>query len=505
VNAMLQSLRDHARRRPTAPALCDDRASLSYAEAGAEVGRLATELAARGSQVAGLLADNSAAWALWDLAALRAGVTLVPLPSFFSAHQLRHVVRDAGVDTLISDGGTRLATVLPSTVTAQPAAPFTVASRGFEIYTLDVPSRSGLPGGIAKITYTSGTTGTPKGVLLSAAAMEGVARSLVEASGAGADDRHLALLPLSTLLENAGGIYAPLLAGGTAVLYPQARVGMHGASELDAGRMLAALTESNATTAILLPQLLQALVAAGEAGIAPPTGLRFLAVGGAPVADRLLHRARALGLPVYEGYGLSECASVVAVNRPGAERAGSVGRPLSHARVRIADDGEIRVGGALFSGYLHDNAVPGEYWPTGDLGRIDEDGYLYVTGRKKNIFITAFGRNVAPEWVEAELTAQPAIAQAAIFGEGQPFNAAVVVPSPAVPAGRGVLAAAIAIAAANAELPDYARIGAWIVADAPFTTINGQATGNGRPRRDAIYAHYDARIAALYAGAEVGA
>jgi len=498
-------LRDHAQRRSAAPALCDDRASLSYAQAAAEVERLGAELAARGTQIAGLLADNSAAWALWDLAALRAGVTLVPLPSFFSAPQLRHVVRDAGVDTLISDGGTRLTTVLPSTVSARPTIPFTVASRGFEVCALDAPSKLALPAGIAKITYTSGTTGTPKGVLLTGSAMEAVARSLVEASAAGTDDRHLALLPLSTLLENVGGIYAPLLAGGTAVLYPQARVGMQGASRLDAGRMLAALAESDATSAILLPQLLQALVAAGEAGAALPAGLRFLAVGGAPVAARLLQRARGLGLPVYEGYGLSECASVVAVNRPGAERAGSVGRPLPHARVRITDDGEIEVAGALFCGYLHDTASPQEYWPTGDLGRLDADGYLYVTGRKKNLFITAFGRNVAPEWVEAELTAQPAVAQAAVFGEGRPFNAAVVMPSPALPAGRGVPAVAAAVAAANAELPDYARIGAWLMADAPFTTANGQATGNGRPLRDAIYAHYEARIAAQYAAAEVGA
>ncbi len=132
--------------------------------------------------------------------------------------------------------------------------------------------------------------------------------------------------------------------------------------------VVGALQESEATTAILLPQLLQALVGAGEAGAVRFTRLRFLAVGGAPVAPRLLERARTLCLPVFEGYGLSECASVVALNGPGAERAGSVGRPLPHARVRIAADGEILVAGALFSGYLGDAPFAEDYWPTGASG-----------------------------------------------------------------------------------------------------------------------------------------
>lgn len=502
MSAMLEALARHAAQRPDAPALEDERGGLSYSQTAAEVSRLAAELTARGARVAGLAADNSAAWALWDLAALTAGITLVPLPGFFSDGQLRHVLRDAGVDTLIGDDADRSAALLPGAVRAAGGDGHTVAGRRFELHALQPAAPPDWAAGIAKVTYTSGTTGTPKGVLLRASAMERVAASLVEVSGAGAADRHLALLPLSTLLENVGGLYAPLLAGGTAVLVPQAQVGMHGAARLEAGRMVRALEESRASTGILLPQLLQALVGAGEAGVGISTRLRFLAVGGAPVAPALLERARTVGLPVFEGYGLSECASVVAVNGPGAERAGSVGRALPHARLRIAAGGEILVAGTLFSGYLGDAPFAEEFWPTGDLGHLDAAGYLYLTGRKKDLFITAFGRNVAPEWVEAELAAQPAIAQAAVFGEARAFNTAVLVPRPGP--GEAHEALAIAVAAANRALPDYARIGRWLVADAPFTAANGQATANGRLRRAAIYAHYCERIGAFYATAEAG-
>jgi long-subunit acyl-CoA synthetase (AMP-forming) len=222
--------------------------------------------------------------------------------------------------------------------------------------------------------------------------------------------------------------------------------------------------------------MLAALAAALEHGARPPRSLRFAAVGGAKVSAGLLARARALGLPVYEGYGLSECASVVSLNVPGADRPGSAGRALSHARVRI-EEGEIVVGELR----------------TGDLGRVDAEGYLHIEGRRSNVLITSFGRNVSPEWPEAELVAGGAIAQAAVFGEARPRLCALVVPAP------GATSAAIEaqVRAANERLPDYARIGAWISADEPFTPHNGFATANGRARRDALWRAYGERLDAL--------
>jgi long-subunit acyl-CoA synthetase (AMP-forming) len=220
--------------------------------------------------------------------------------------------------------------------------------------------------------------------------------------------------------------------------------------------------------------MLSALVRELEGGARAPASLRFAAVGGAKVSPALLMRARALGLPVYEGYGLSECASVVSVNVPGADRPGSVGRPLPHVGLSLKEH-EIWVDGVA----------------TGDLGRIDGDGFLYIEGRRKNVLITSYGRNVSPEWPEAELLAGGAIAQAAVFGEARPSLCALV-----VPAAPGVEDGAIdaQVQAANRRLPDYARIARWLRAEAPFTPQNGLATANGRVRRDAVWKLYGARL-----------
>jgi long-subunit acyl-CoA synthetase (AMP-forming) len=205
-----------------------------------------------------------------------------------------------------------------------------------------------------------------------------------------------------------------------------------------------------------------------------------------------LAQARQLGVPAYQGYGLTECGSVVSLNRPGDDGDG-VGRPLPHVQVVIRDD-EIHIASCAFRGYLGDAAArPGADYATGDLGHFDDDGHLHLSGRRKNLLITSFGRNVSPEWVEASLLAQPQIAQAVVAGDSRPALAAVVVPSPGV--SRSDVAAAIG--RANASLPDYARLAGWVDA-APFTLQNEMLTGNGRPVRSAILDHYAAALAALY-------
>jgi long-subunit acyl-CoA synthetase (AMP-forming) len=211
------------------------------------------------------------------------------------------------------------------------------------------------------------------------------------------------------------------------------------------------------------------------------------------VSPALLARADRLGLPVYEGYGLTECASVVALNTPAARRTGSVGRPLPHADVTIDAHGEIHVAGAAVGGYVGGEQAPRTV-ATGDLGYFDTDGFLYVSGRRKNMFITSFGRNVSPEWVETELCEERAIAQAAVFGDARPWNVAVIVPAPQ--AERSEVGAAIE--AANRRLPDYARVGDWIVAARPFTAGTGELTPNGRNRRAAIWTRYRGELDALY-------
>lgn len=175
-------------------------------------------------------------------------------------------------------------------------------------------------------------------------------------------------------------------------------------------------------------------------------------------------------------------------------RPGSVGRPLPHVRLTISKDGEVLIAGQPFAGYLGEQPTAEECWPTGDLGELDGDGFLYLRGRRRNIFISAFGRNIAPEWVERELTLEPEIAQAAVFGEARPFSVAVIVPHTDI----SLPQIEAALQRVNRSLPDYARVSRWIMADAPFSTSNRLLTGTGRIRRDAILEQYKQTIDSIY-------
>jgi len=496
---VLAVLAAHAGQTPDRPALEGGDVFLGYRALQQAVDALAAELRASGARTVALATDNTPAWIIADLACLQAGIPLIPLPHFFSPAQTSHLLRRAGVDAVISDRADQLLSLLQQ-LSIEHQSPQSLAS-GLALITITTDDAT-LPAACAKITFTSGSTGEPKGVCLNQGVMETVASSLAGATAATSDDRHLALLPYATLLENIGGIYAPLLAGATIIAPGMAAVGMSGASGLDVGRFAAALHSYGATTCIMIPQMLHALVTELEQGAPRPQRLRYIAVGGAPVSVSLLQRAEALALPVFEGYGLSEVGSVVAVNRPGERRAGSVGKPLPHVQLRFAEDGEILVRGALFSGYLGDAPrAAGDYWPTGDIGYLDDDGFLHLSGRKKHIFITAFGRNVSPEWVERELSIEPAIAQCCVFGEARPFNVAVIVSRQSVDAMADEAvddAVARAVDAANVRLPDYARISRWLLADAPFSVANGLWTGTGRPRRQHIFERYETEIDQLY-------
>jgi len=419
--------------------------------------------------------DNSVEWIVADAAARRCGAVHLPLPAFFTEAQSAHALRAAGADALW----------LPATV----AAPAKLLDFGHGLRVREQrlqPQRDRpvMPLGTCIVTFTSGTTGTPKGVCLGAAQLDAIARSIGEATEALQIRRHLCALPLAVLLEHVAGVLAPMARGATVILRPLAQVGLSGSSSFDPARLDAAVRETDAHSLILLPQQLRAWTGWLHAqGRRAPASLRLVAVGGAPVGEVNLMAAHALGLPAYEGYGLSEGGSVQTLNLPGADRPGSAGRPLPHARVRIAADGEIEIGGALGLGYLGETGRHGDWLPTGDLGRIDDDGFLHVTGRKKQVLVTAFGRKVSPEWVETLLHQQSAIAQSVVLGEGQARLGAVLWPSSAA---HDDDALGAAVARANSALPDYARIAHWVRARGAFTPAAGFATTNGRPRRAAV-------------------
>lgn len=474
LHAFRLHLANMALEHPHTCALWGEELRLTYAELDAEIELRQQLLRDMDAKVVALAMDNGPDALVWDLAILFEGLACLILPPFFSAEQRRHCLDQSQANLVIAQ---------PGHEEEFKSAGYTRRS-AFWSRTADNPHP--LPTNTAKLTFTSGTTGTPKGVCLSADSILTVARALYQASRAKRPRHHLSILPMAILLENIG-CYAALYAGATLSLVSQRTLGIQGATGVDLPRLLNCLKIRRPDSMILVPQLLLVLVSACEIGAFDSQGLSFIAVGGAKVSLELLLRAQSLGIPIYEGYGLSECASVVALNQPEACRPGSVGKPLPHLQVRLADDGEVLISGMLMLGYLGDSHAAPEWWPSGDLGEFDEDGYLYLKGRKKHQFVTSFGRNVNPEWVEAELTQRGIIGQAFVYGEAMAHNHALLWP---LRPNTTDLQIADAVARANQTLPDYARVHGWTRLEHPFTTANGMATANGRPRRDAILAHF---------------
>ncbi|MFM4804701.1 AMP-dependent synthetase/ligase [Aeromonas bivalvium] len=482
---LFDTIARHASQTPQQPALQGSQGELDYQSLWQQIEQLAGALQGAGIRRMALQLDNGLPWALIDLACTRAGIVVIPVPHFFSPAQQAWLLESSGADALVG----------PEHEGWQAAAPLILMTgrpdeQAQLLWRRTPTSLPELPAGTAKITYTSGTTGQPKGVCLSLEQMTSVCESLALRVAPARVEQHLTLLPLATLLENLTGLYVPLLTGACSRIPSLGELGFSGSSKLDPAALAQALLRWPSHSLVLVPELLRLLLAlcANTPALAERLkGLRFVAVGGGKVAPELIGHARALGLPVYEGYGLSECGSVVALNGPDADRPGSVGLPLPHCQVTIAADGEVMVSGSAMLGYLGEEAPAIPSIATGDLGRLDEEGFLHITGRKKNVQITAFGRNFSPEWVEAQAQLCPAIARIVIFGDGQPANVALIQP---LPGSQSHLPEQIA--RLNQQLPDYARIHHWL--PVALDQLPGLLTANGRPRRNEIYHHFSRQI-----------
>ncbi|WP_304620144.1 AMP-binding protein [Paracoccus sediminilitoris] len=416
---IFDALARHARERPDATAFADGDRRLTWAGLADAVGQAAAAFAA-GPRTVGLRLSGLD-YVIGDLAATLAGCRVVPVPDFFSTGQIAHLLQDAG------------ATLVDQLPQAGRSLPLTYA------------------GGAERVIYTSGTTGRPKGVVLGDRQLTASALGLSQVLAAGPQDRYLSVLPQAQLLEQICGIFLPILAGAQTVICPP------GASALFTGdgRALARIAHQvRPTVTLLAPRQLTLWVAALRAGAPRPVGLRYVAVGGAPVSPALIAEARSLGLLVAEGYGLSEACSVVALTPQDAPE-GSAMVPLDGLSLRI-EDGEIVVAGpTVMAGYLHGPSHAGP-WRTGDLGRIEGDR-LTVLGRRDAMILRASGRNIAPEWVEAEALADPALPAAALVL--MPDDRLVLVLAATAAPDMAALMARLA------QLPDYARPDALVIAD----------------------------------------
>ncbi|MFZ1873960.1 MAG: AMP-dependent synthetase/ligase [Chania sp.] len=474
---LFERIKQIAATDPSRPALCDSEQIISYAELLQKTASLAEKLKNEQVSRLALFLDNGLEWAVIDLACALANIVIIPVPVFFSAEQQDWLLESSGADALI--GAARVGWI-------------TTPDFGHALQRRQPLSVPQLPAHTAKITYTSGTTGQPKGVCLSWEHLMQVSLSLAERVAPAKIQQHLALLPLSTLLENITGLYVPLLSGVCSRIPSLAEVGFTGSSQFSYQTLAQAIEQWRPHSLVLVPELLRLLVML--CGINPDLAksLRFVAVGGGKVAEALVAKSHQLGLPVFEGYGLSECGSVVALNAPGNVLPGSAGKALPHCQISIAEDGEILVSGAAMLGYLGES-IPDSCVATGDLGYVDDQGFLHITGRKKNVQITAFGRNFSPEWVEAEAQLFPAISRIVVFGDGLPANVALIHPTPGY---ENSLAEQIS--QLNGRLPDYAQIHHYILAQ--LSIENGLLTANGRPRRAQILSEYQTRIHQLTSG-----
>jgi len=367
----------------------------------------------------GILLPTGVEFVVTFLASLLVSKTPVPLNYLLSPQDVKHIVKDAGIDGVVTCQALSpvLAPIRVSPLMVERMSP-TVS----KVRPLEAPTGSQL----ATLLYTSGSEGVPKGVMLSATNLDANLAGCVEAIGF--DDSFVVMgtLPLFHSFALMTTMLLPLLSGATAVYV----------GEFQPGTVLKAIEARRATAMMSIPSLYKAMLArAGDASAAADvSSLTHVISGGEPlspaVGDAFEER---FGVEILNGYGLTETSPVVSVNRLGGNRRESVGRPLCNVNVRIMDtdagrelgageSGEICVEGlSVTEGYY--NApdltraafLPGRYFKTGDIGRLDADGYLYVTGRRTDMMIIA-GENVWPQEIEDAIQSHPDVLECAVKG-----------------------------------------------------------------------------------------
>ncbi len=418
-------------------------------------------------------------WTLLDYAIWFAGAVSVPVYETASPEQVTAVLHDSGCRALLVEDAARrdrlaelgLRRELTWTVEDGAVEELTAAGRDVPDDDLERRRTAVRPGDLATLIYTSGTTGRPRGCMLTHGnlmAEVGTAVAALPELFEGEDAATLLFLPLAHVFARViqvGAVRSRVRLGHTphvvnllddlASFRPTFVLAVprvyekifNTASQQAAVRGRGRAFDRAADVAIAYSRALDD----GRPGVTLRTrhrineqaydafrGMfggrcRYVLSGGAPLGERLGHFLRGVGLTVLEGYGLTETTAAVTANLPGLVKIGTVGRPLPGITVRVADDGELLVRGAqVFAGYWNDGAATAEavdehgWLHTGDLGEIDDEGFVSVSGRKREVIVTAGGKNVAPAGLEDRLRAHPLVSQCMVVGDGRPYVAALV-------------------------------------------------------------------------------
>jgi long-chain acyl-CoA synthetase len=388
-------------------------------------------------------AVNRPEWGIAFLGAIHAGAVLVPLDFRTSADLAATVARRTDAKLVLASAQTREAAAtlgLPIVLVEE------LPDRARTVDPLPRPPIA--PDDLLEIVFTSGTTGDPKGAMLTHRNLVSNARSLLEVFKLQSNERLLSVLPLSHLFEQTVGFLTPILAGAS-VVYPISR---------QPSVLLRTFRENRATMLLIVPQGLKLLDNAIERRVdqtgkraaferlhrlasklpvflrrllfRPVLGqfggrLRTIAVGGAAMDVELADRWAEMGLTVLQGYGATEMSPVLTFTRPDRNRVGTVGEAIPNVEIRVAEDGEVLARGPnRFVGYWRDPeataaAIDADGWyHTGDLGELSADGFLTLRGRKKDMLVLADGTNVYPEDIEAVLVRDPRVRDATVVGIG---------------------------------------------------------------------------------------
>ena len=404
------------------------------------------------------------------------------------------------------------------------------------------------PDDVCCFIYTSGTGGRPKGVMLTHRSIQAnikAAIELLEEGNVVQNQRFLSLLPLSHSYEHTAGMHLPFqimaevwycestdqIANNLVevsptlmtavprlyeVLHDRIMRGVRAKGGVSEKLFMAAVRLGTKRLAgrhllphefilnLIVDRLVRTKVRMRLGG-----QLQYFISGGAALNPEIGQFFMALGINLLQGYGQTESSPLISANRPGRIKIETVGPAVAGVDLRIANDGEILVrGDLLMKGYWRDEAatmaaIRDGWLYTGDLGEVDQDGYISITGRKKDIIVNSGGENIAPGRVEALLTIEPEIEQVMVDGDKRPWLSAVIVPSDdlrAIASSPDALYTMIgeAVDRANSRLSQLERVRRYIIADEPFTTENGLMTATLKVRRHVVRDIYGDRIDALY-------